>query len=152
MKIRKVNQTVATGAQIVNGFSDSTTNGYSCDYINKNVQAMKLYASPVQGELFITTNGSDPQPSFSITYGGQAHAYLLNASSMLCGDWLDSDFNTDDFYIDVDHNDKYSIKVINRTPLQPDYYIPDLEADTESALRAKRIYRNSSYVMELDTD
>lgn len=35
MRIKKVSQTVPTSAQVVNGHSDSTTNSYSCNYVNK---------------------------------------------------------------------------------------------------------------------
>ena len=34
MRIKKVSQTTTTSAQIVNSYSDSQTNGYSCDYVN----------------------------------------------------------------------------------------------------------------------
>ena len=37
MRIKKVSQTTATGAQIVNGYSTSEIDGYSCDYINDRV-------------------------------------------------------------------------------------------------------------------
>lgn len=34
MRIRKTSQTTPVQAEIVNGYSTSTTNGYSCDYVN----------------------------------------------------------------------------------------------------------------------
>lgn len=35
MRIKKVSQTTASGAQSVNTYSESTENTYSCDYVNK---------------------------------------------------------------------------------------------------------------------
>lgn len=35
MRIKKVSKTTQTGAQIIDGYSNSQVSGYSCDYINK---------------------------------------------------------------------------------------------------------------------
>ena len=35
MRIKKVSQTVPTTAQVVDGYSNSTTDSYSCNYVNK---------------------------------------------------------------------------------------------------------------------
>lgn len=34
-RIKKVSQTIPTSAQIVDGYAESSTDGYSCDYINE---------------------------------------------------------------------------------------------------------------------
>lgn len=39
MRIKKVSQTTPTIAQIVDGYSTSTTNGYSANYINNNIKS-----------------------------------------------------------------------------------------------------------------
>lgn len=36
MRIKKVSKTTQTGAQIIDGYSNSQVSGYSCDYINKH--------------------------------------------------------------------------------------------------------------------
>ena len=38
MRIKKVSQTTSTQAQVVDGYSTSTTDSYSCNYVNNNIQ------------------------------------------------------------------------------------------------------------------
>ena len=38
MRIKKVSQTTSTQAQVVDGYSASTTDSYSCNYVNNNIQ------------------------------------------------------------------------------------------------------------------
>ena len=45
MRIKKVSQTTSTQAQVVNGYSTSTTDSYSCNYVN-NLTGKILWANP----------------------------------------------------------------------------------------------------------
>ena len=38
MRIKKVSQTTPVQAQIVDGYSESTTDGYSCNYVNEEIK------------------------------------------------------------------------------------------------------------------
>lgn len=38
MRIKKVSETTSTQAQVVDGYSASTTDSYSCNYVNNNIQ------------------------------------------------------------------------------------------------------------------
>lgn len=38
MRIKKVSQTTSTQAQVVDGYSTSTSDSYSCNYVNNNIQ------------------------------------------------------------------------------------------------------------------
>ena len=39
MRIKKVSKTTATSAQVIDGYSESTTDAYSCNYINKIIES-----------------------------------------------------------------------------------------------------------------
>lgn len=45
MRIKKVSATTTTTAEIIDGYSSSTKDGYSCNYINEIVHGTVLYAN-----------------------------------------------------------------------------------------------------------
>ena len=45
MRIEKVSQTTPTSAQIVDGYSTSTTDGYSANYVNNYVEGLHTYSA-----------------------------------------------------------------------------------------------------------
>lgn len=45
MRIEKVSQTTPTSAQIVDGYSTSTTDGYSANYVNNYVEGLHTYST-----------------------------------------------------------------------------------------------------------
>ena len=45
MRIEKVSQTTPTSAQIVDGYSTSTTDGYSANYVNNYVDGLHTYST-----------------------------------------------------------------------------------------------------------
>lgn len=64
MRIKKVSQTTPTQAQVVDGYSTSTTDSYSCNYVNNNITNAKiLWTNPSPTNDFatqtITLNSSD---------------------------------------------------------------------------------------------
>lgn len=68
MRIKKVSQTTTTQAQIVDGYSESKIDGYSCDYVNNAIK--KIY-SPQERKIGIYTdeNGIN-HDLYQITYIG----------------------------------------------------------------------------------
>lgn len=52
MRIKKVSQTTATQAQVVNNTNDSKLNAYSCDYINNKVKKIYSEDEKVIGTFF----------------------------------------------------------------------------------------------------
>lgn len=48
MRIEKVSQTTPTSAQIVDGYSTSTTDGYSANYVNNYVEGLHTYSTTEQ--------------------------------------------------------------------------------------------------------
>ena len=68
MRIKKVSQTTATQAQVVDGYSTSTTDSYSCNYVNsvntystnetvigKWIDGKPLYRKVIQNNVIGTT-------------------------------------------------------------------------------------------------
>lgn len=52
MRIKKVSQTTATQAQVVNNENNSQLNAYSCDYINNKVKKIYSADEKVVGKFF----------------------------------------------------------------------------------------------------
>lgn len=67
MRIKKVSQTTSTQAQVVDGYSTSTTDSYSCNYINRKT-LKKLW------ENTNTTTSFSPQ---TITLSSEDYDYLV---------------------------------------------------------------------------
>lgn len=123
MRIKKVNQTVATVGQIVNEASDSTVDTYSCDYINKFGTGIYVYPSTdftieKNGVYTLTldatefkTNDNLTLSNNKITIGAGIHTILI------IGQWTAWDPTSEARYIYVQKNsnaigfntDKYSI-------------------------------------------
>ena len=77
MRIKKVSQTTATNAQIVDGHSDSTEDGYSCNYINEVLRGNTLYENPQgisSGSFTINDDLSNYQRIKIFDYDGQCVA------------------------------------------------------------------------------
>lgn len=60
MRIKKVSQTTPTQAQIVDGYSTSTTDGYSCNYINQKTNIITAYLN--QNYVITTSNTYEKIP------------------------------------------------------------------------------------------
>lgn len=83
MKIKKVYQGQAPENKIVDAYSTSNTDAYSCNYINTNITNMLLnYCHPV-GSVYATTNSSfNPNTSWGGTWEKiTADAYFKIVSS-----------------------------------------------------------------------
>ena len=52
MKIKKVSQTTSTQAQVVDGYSTSSRDSYSCNYINNKVKKIYSADEKVVGKFF----------------------------------------------------------------------------------------------------
>lgn len=56
MRIKKVSQTTPTQAQVVDGYSTSTTDTYSCNYLNKNILTATLSTYQATSQAFNKVN------------------------------------------------------------------------------------------------
>lgn len=58
MRIKKVSQTVPTTAQVVDGYSNSTTDSYSCNYVNGIIESGSnsygYYTKYIDGTMICT--------------------------------------------------------------------------------------------------
>jgi len=52
MRIKKVSKTTATSAQVVDGYSESTTDTYSCNYINEMQENIENSIKALYDDLF----------------------------------------------------------------------------------------------------
>lgn len=76
MRIKKVSQTTPVQAQIVDGYSTSSTDGYSAHYINQRLDAMY----PV-GSIYMSVNSTNPSTLFGGTWEQLEDKFLIGASS-----------------------------------------------------------------------
>ena len=91
MRIKKVSQTTATQAQVVNNTNDSKLNAYSCDYVNNQVKDIysttevetnkiwidnkKIYRKVVSGTIDNSIAHNLTNVSFVNSYG-----YIISSS------------------------------------------------------------------------
>lgn len=65
MRIKKVSQTTSTQAQVVDGYSTSTTDSYSCNYVNNNSQDIYSTNEVKTNKVWI-----DGKPVYRTVYTG----------------------------------------------------------------------------------
>lgn len=89
MRIKKVSQTTPVQAQIVDGYSTSSTDGYSAHYINQRLDAMY----PV-GSIYMSVNSTNPSTLFGGTWEQLEDRFLIGASSTYTAGNTGGDTNT----------------------------------------------------------
>jgi len=105
--------------------------------------SLRAFFDPNQGDLFLTDNGENPQPAFYVNYNGTIYKYYINAASMKWGDWLDSELNTDGFYIAQETSDDAYLIVLPSS-IAPSPYSVD-NAPSISTLRNRFITNGTTY-------
>lgn len=109
MRIEKVSQTTPTSAQIVDGYSTSTTDGYSANYVNNYVEGLHTYSAT---ETIVGT-WIDGKPLYRkvITYsktGGGDFSFNHNIAN-IGNYWLGGESNINS------NGTVYSLNMINTT-------------------------------------
>ena len=93
MRIKKVSQTTSTQAQVVDGYSTSTTDSYSCNYVN----SLNDYSTTEQ----VVGKWIDNKPIYrkviDTTYSGTINTNIQNLDTMVKMDVLAKQTTTNDW-------------------------------------------------------
>ena len=118
MRIKKVSQTTATQAQVVNNENDSKLNAYSCDYINNKVKKIysadekvvgKFFGKPLYSKTIITNPSTSGEQVFvdtglqvssieNIFFDKSASFLIRSGGTVQCGIGSTSKYNFDTRY------------------------------------------------------
>lgn len=122
MRIKKVSQTSSTQAKIVDGYSTSTVDGYSCNYVNNEVKKIysadekvvgKFFGKPLYSKTIITnpsTSGEQVLIDTGLQVSSIEHIFFDKSASFLirnngavqCGIGTTSGYNFDTRYFSKD--------------------------------------------------
>lgn len=130
-RIKKVSQTVPTSAQVVDGHSDSTTDSYSCNYVNgimdystseqvvgRWTNNKPLYRKVVDFNLpTVTQDGTYPNPSATTVGSNMDLAFIETIfSTVISSTQKDfwylpyvNDERQNRFYIRIDNNNSATL-------------------------------------------
>lgn len=85
MRIKKISQTTSTNATIIDGYSESTQDGYSCNYVNNGLGKI-LWTNPNPTSSFaeqnITLSSSDYDMYEVVFHGSQTGANTFNTGKI----------------------------------------------------------------------
>lgn len=118
MRIKKVSQTSSTQAKIVDGYSTSTVDGYSCNYVNNEVKKIysadekvvgKFFGKPLYSKTIITNPSTSGEQVFVDTglqvssiehiFFDKSASFLIRSSGTVqCGIGSTSGYNFDTRY------------------------------------------------------